>query len=277
MGRLRNYFITGILVTAPIAITFSLVWVLIDIVDRTVEGMIPPAYNPATYIPVDIPGLGLLMTVVTLIVIGAFAAGVAGKLLVTLGDDLVSRMPVIRSIYGALKQILETVLAQQSTAFRQVVLIEYPRRGVFAIGFVTGTTEGEVQNLTADTLINIFVPTTPNPTSGFLLFLPKKDIVVLDMPVEDGIKMVISGGIVTPPDRRGELHRKYSAGAAQAAPAALVETSTQETIAGQGNEPVSGAESKEIWIKLRPSEAHQAGSGDPAIEADPAKKANETV
>jgi uncharacterized membrane protein len=109
---------------------------------------------------------------------------------------------VIRSIYGATKQIFETVLANQSQAFREVVLVEYPRRGIWAIGFITGTTEGEVQELTEDEVINVFLPTTPNPTSGFLLFVPRRDLVYLSMTIEEGIKMVVSGGIVTPPDMR---------------------------------------------------------------------------
>ena len=111
-------------------------------------------------------------------------------------------MPVVRSIYSAIKQVFETVLAQQSTAFRDAVLIEYPRRGIWAVGFITGVTRGEVQNLTEDETVNVFLPTTPNPTSGFLLFVPAKDVVYLDMSVEEAIKMVISGGIVTAPDRR---------------------------------------------------------------------------
>lgn len=201
MGRLRTYLITGILVTAPIAITISLIWLIIDLVDNFVQSFLPIDQYPALYLPFQIPGSGLILTVLALLAIGFFAAGVLGKYLVKIGENIVSRMPIVRGVYSALKQIFETVLAQQSNAFRQVVLLEYPRRGIFAIGFVTGVTEGEVQNLTDDTVINIFVPTTPNPTSGFLLFIPKKDLVVLDMSVEEGIKMVISGGIVTPPDR----------------------------------------------------------------------------
>tara|TARA_Y100000815_G_scaffold245979_1_gene245214 strand:- start:326 stop:769 length:444 start_codon:yes stop_codon:yes gene_type:complete len=111
-------------------------------------------------------------------------------------------MPVVRSVYSAIKQIFETILAQQSNAFREAVLIEYPRRGIWAIGFITGTTKGEVQNLTLEETVNIFLPTTPNPTSGFLLFVPREEVVPLDMSVEEAVKMVISGGIVTPPDRR---------------------------------------------------------------------------
>ena len=201
LARLRTYLITGILVTAPIAITISLIWLIIDLVDGAVQSFLPVENYPALYLPFQIPGSGLILTVLALLTIGFFAAGVLGKYLVRIGENIVARMPIVRSVYGALKQIFETVLAQQSNAFRQVVLLEYPRRGVFAIGFVTGVTEGEVQNLTDDTVINIFLPTTPNPTSGFLLFVPKRDLVVLDMTVEEGIKMVISGGIVTPPDR----------------------------------------------------------------------------
>tara|TARA_Y100000814_G_scaffold173857_1_gene127043 strand:- start:3279 stop:3728 length:450 start_codon:yes stop_codon:yes gene_type:complete len=119
-------------------------------------------------------------------------------------------MPVVRSIYSAIKQIFETVLAQQSNAFREAVLVEYPRRGIWAIGFITGTTKGEVQNLTEEETVNIFLPTTPNPTSGFLLFVPKSDVVPLGMSVEEAVKMVISGGIVTPPDRRSKKEQNIS-------------------------------------------------------------------
>ena len=113
-----------------------------------------------------------------------------------------ARVPVVRGLYGATKQIFETVLAKQSGAFREVALIEYPRKGIWTLGFISGTTRGEVAGVTDETLVNVFVPTTPNPTSGFLLFLPKTDVIELAMTVEEGIKMIVSGGIVTPPDRR---------------------------------------------------------------------------
>ena len=119
-----------------------------------------------------------------------------------IGEKLLGRLPVVRTVYGATKQIMETVMASQSDAFREVVLIEYPRRGIWAIGFVTGSTKGEVQNMSSENLINVFVPTTPNPTSGFLLFFPREDTISLDMGVEEAVKMVVSGGIVTPDDPR---------------------------------------------------------------------------
>lgn len=201
-ARLRAYFFAGVLVTAPIGITLYLVWLFVDFVDSQVTPLIPVRYNPETYLPFSIPGLGLLVSVVALIFIGAFTAGLVGRWTLGLFDRLMARMPVVRNLHSALKQILETVLAQKSNAFRQVVLVEYPRRGVWAIAFITGDTVGEVQNRTADQMVNVFLPTTPNPTSGFLLFLPREDVHVLNMTVEEGIKMVVSGGIVTPPDRR---------------------------------------------------------------------------
>ena len=217
MRHIRAYFFAGVLVTAPIAITFYLAWLIIDWIDSKITPLIPPAYNPETYLPFGVPGLGLIVVFVLLTLIGAMAAGAIGRLWIRVTERLLARMPVIRSVYSATKQIFETVLRQQSTAFRQVVLFEYPRRGSWALGFITGKTLGEVQNLTADEVVNVFLPTTPNPTSGYLLFIPRKELIVLGMSVEEGIKMVVSGGIVTPPDRRGDDERKIK----RVAPAAL--------------------------------------------------------
>ena len=201
-ARLRAYFFAGILVTAPIGITLYLTWLIIDFVDGQVTPLIPARYNPETYLPFGVPGLGLVVAIIALTLIGALTAGLLWRWLVRLSDRLMQRMPVVRNIHSALKQILETVLAQQSKAFRQVVLVEYPRRGMWALGFLTGETVGEVQNITEDDVLNVFLPTTPNPTSGFLLFVPSSDVHVLEMTVEEGIKMVVSGGILTQPDRR---------------------------------------------------------------------------
>ncbi|MEQ8285242.1 DUF502 domain-containing protein [Thalassospira sp.] len=206
-ARMRAYFLTGVLVSAPLAITFGLAWWFIEFVDSKVIPLIPAHYNPENYLPVGyedygIPGFGLLVILVFITIVGWFTTNFAGRALIKLYERILGRIPAVRSIYSAIKQILETVLANQSNAFRQAVLLEYPRRGMWAVGFITGETKGEVQHLTEDTVINIFLPTTPNPTSGFLLFVPKRDLVILDMTVEEAIKMVMSGGIVTPPDRR---------------------------------------------------------------------------
>ncbi len=200
--HIRSYFMAGVLVTAPIGITFYISWLLIRWVDAQVTPLLPPAYNPENYLPFAIPGLGLVIVFIVLTFIGWSTAGLLGRLWTRVSEHLLRRMPVIRSVYAAVKQIIETILKQQSNAFREVVLFEYPRRGSWAIGFITGQTQGEVQNLTTDDVVNVFLPTTPNPTSGYLLFIPKKELVILDMTVEEGIKMVVSGGIVTPPDRR---------------------------------------------------------------------------
>lgn len=192
--RLRNHFITGIVVTAPIAITIYLVWQFIGFLD----GIFTP--DTIERLPFPIPGVGLLIAFVFLTLVGALTANFFGRWLFTIGENLLGRMPVVRSVYGTLKKIFETVLAKSSKSFREVVLVEYPRKGIWAIGFITGNTEGEISSRMPSEMVNIFLPTTPNPTSGFLLFLPKEDVIVLNMSVEEGIKLVISGGIMVPPD-----------------------------------------------------------------------------
>jgi uncharacterized membrane protein len=202
LKRLRNYFFAGVLVTAPIGITIWLAWSLVSFVDDRVMPLIPQKWNPETYLPFSLPGLGVIVVIVALIVVGFFAAGVLGRNLVGIGERLLDRMPVIRSVYAAVKQVIETVLQEQSKAFREVVLIQYPRKESWAVGFITGQTEAHVQHGTPKSVVNVFLPTTPNPTSGFLLFVPREELQLLTMTVEEGIKMVVSGGIVTPPDRR---------------------------------------------------------------------------
>ena len=208
IARLRNYFLAGVLITAPITITVWLALRIIEFFDSTVRNIIPATYNPEQYLPFGIPGLGLVMFVIGLTIIGALTAGLIGRSLMKMAERILNKMPIVRTVYSALKQIFETVLQKKSNAFRHVVLIEYPRRGIWCLGFLSGTTEGEVQNLTDEQLLNVFMPTTPNPTSGFLLFLPKKDVVILEMTVEEGIKMVVSGGLVTPVDPRPKAEQE---------------------------------------------------------------------
>ena len=208
--RLRNYFFAGVLVTAPIAITVWLAWEFVAFVDDQVTPYIPVRWNPETYLPFSLPGLGVVVVVFGLIMIGFLTAGLVGRSLIAAGERLLARMPVIRSLYSAVKQILETVFKEQSRAFREVILLEYPRKNCWALGFITGSAESGIQDLTPDDTVNVFLPTTPNPTSGFLLFLPRKETQTLVMTVEEGIKMVVSGGIVTPPDQ-GELLPEESA------------------------------------------------------------------
>jgi uncharacterized membrane protein len=200
-ARLRGYFFAGVLVTAPLAITVYIAWLLISFVDERVFSVIPPVYNPETYLPFSIPGIGLILMVLVLTLVGALTAGYVGKLLLRLSERLLNRMPVVRNIYGTAKQIVETVVNNKTSAFREVALVEYPRREIWTIGFITGRSIDEIAQAGGQGLVNVFVPTTPNPTSGFLLFLPEKDVHRLSMSVEEAVKLIISGGIVTPPVR----------------------------------------------------------------------------
>lgn len=195
--KIRGYFLAGILVTAPISITIFVTWAFLRFVDTHVTGLFPTQFFPQT----TIPGIGLIIAVLFFILVGWFAKNFFGRLVIQVSDYVMHRMPVIRTIYGALKQITETIMASQSQAFREVVMFEYPRHGMWVMGFVTGVTKGEVQRLTSTEVVNVFLPTTPNPTSGFLLFIPRKDLTFMDMTVEEAVKMIVSGGIITPPDR----------------------------------------------------------------------------
>jgi len=199
--RLRTYFLTGIVVAAPLAITFYLAWAFVTTVDDKITPLIPEKYNPETYLPFGVPGLGLIIVIVFLTLLGALAANLFGRTLIRLGERMLDRMPVIRSVYGTLKQIFETVVSQHSNSFKEVVLVEYPRKGLWAIAFVTSDTKGEIDEKTEGRMVNVFLPTTPNPTSGFLLFVPREGLISLDMTVDDGIKYVISAGLVTPARR----------------------------------------------------------------------------
>jgi uncharacterized membrane protein len=210
-ARLRAYFFAGVLVTAPIGITIYLAWSVVTWIDESVLPFIPAKYNPETYLPFSLPGIGLVVLLVFLTAIGAVTAGMVGRMVVGYGERILSRMPVIRSVYSATKQIFETMLAKKSTAFREVVLVEFPRPGMWSIGFITGVTEGEVQELTDEEVLNVYIPTTPNPTSGYLCFVARSEVYSLSMSVEEGIKMVVSGGLVIPPDRRPPEERKKPA------------------------------------------------------------------
>jgi uncharacterized membrane protein len=198
--RLRAYFIAGILVTGPLALTVYLTWSFIHFIDQSIGSLLPPEYNPATY--VNLPGLGLVIAVVGLTLVGALAAGYLGRLFLRLSERILARMPVIRGVYSAAKQIFETVLASKSNTFREVVLTEWPRQGMWTVAFVTAQPECEIRDHVGPDTIAIYVPTTPNPTSGYLMFVRRRDVITLPMTVEEGLKLVLSGGIIAPPDRR---------------------------------------------------------------------------
>ncbi len=215
-GSIRTYFLTGVLVTAPFAITIYLAFLVIDFVDARVTSIIPDRYNPNTYLPFGVPGLGLLIMFILLVVVGWVAAGYVGRIALRYGERIMSNMPVLRSIYNAAKQIIETVMSAQSSAFRQVVLVQYPHQGVWVLGFVTGDPGDEVQTHTKDQVIGVMVPTTPNPTSGFLLYYPIGDVVYLKMSVEEAMRIIISMGIVGAQDANAETSKPGENGIAVA-------------------------------------------------------------
>ena len=202
MEHLRGYFIAGILVTGPTALTLYLTWSFVDFIDNSVGHILPNEYNPQTYLPFHVPGIGLIVAVVGLTLIGAATAGVAGRILLRMSERVLARMPFVRGIYSAVKQIFETVLAKKSNSFREVVLLEWPRKDTWTVGFVTARLEGEIADIAGKDAIAVYVPTTPNPTSGYMAFVRRAEVVTLAMSVDDAIKYVISTGIVTPPDTR---------------------------------------------------------------------------
>ena len=207
--NLRNNFFKGILISVPVFITFYVAWILIKFFDNKVTPvlgpLIPQHLNPSNYLPFEIPGIGLLTVFIFFAIIGFLTTGLFGRIFSSLVEKILSKIPVLRNIYSGLKQLFETILSKRSNSFREVILLEYPRKGIWAMGFLTGDTEGEVQRLTKNSMINIFLPTTPNPTSGFLLFVPAKDVLRLSMSVEEAIKMIISAGILTPSERQKKL------------------------------------------------------------------------
>ena len=206
--RIRTYFFTGLAVTAPIGITIYLSLIFINLIDDNVKNLVPIKYNPDTYLPFNIPGTGLIVAVFSLILIGFFTAGIFGRFFVKVGENIINKLPIVRSIYNALKQVFQTILGSSSKAFREVVLIEYPRKGLWAIAFITSETKGEVYGKLKNKSVNVFLPTTPNPTSGFMLFVPIKDIIRLQMNIEQGMKLVISGGIITPEYKNKKKNKK---------------------------------------------------------------------
>jgi uncharacterized membrane protein len=200
MKRLRSYFITGILVLSPLVITLYLLWLIYSffnrVLGRLIGGLIFAIFG------INIPGLGLVSTMALIFLAGLFATNVLGKRFIELGDNIIKRIPLVSSVYSGVKQIMEAIFTQNRSSFKQVVMVEYPREGIYTLAFVTGEGVGEVQDKTIDKVINLFVPTTPNPTSGFFLMVPEKDVVPLEMSVQEGLKMIISGGMITPDEKK---------------------------------------------------------------------------
>lgn len=199
-ARLRSSFLTGLVVIAPVGLTIWLIWTVIGWIDGFVLPLVPQTMRPEHYIGINLRGVGVVIFLVFTIFIGWIAKGLIGRSLIRWGESIVDRMPVVRSIYSGIKQISETVFAQSERSFEKACLIQYPRKDIWAIGFISTTAKGEIAKRAETTgeLMSIFLPTTPNPTSGFLLFLPKEDVIELKMTVEEAAKLVISAGLVYP-------------------------------------------------------------------------------
>jgi uncharacterized membrane protein len=201
---LRRYLVAGLLIWVPLGVTLLVVRVLVAFMDQTLL-LIPPPYRPENLFGFHIPGLGVLLAVILVLGTGMLVANLFGRRLVAFWERLLNRIPLVRSVYSGVKQVAETVLTEGNQSFKQVYLIEYPRRGIWSLCFQTATEIGELQSRTEKDVVCVFVPTTPNPTSGFLVFAPKEDLQALDMSVDDGLKMIISLGVVVPQWRAGEL------------------------------------------------------------------------
>ena len=197
MSRLRKYLIAGLLVWLPLGVTVLVLKLLVDVMDRTLL-LLPAAWRPDIVLGFHIPGIGLVLSLAVVGITGVVVANLLGRRMVAFWESFLARIPLVRSIYLGVKQVVETVFTSEGKSFRKVVLIEYPRRGTWCLAFLTGTGLGEVQARTGQDIVAVFVPTTPNPTSGFVLLVPVEDVRELDMNVDDGLKLIISMGVAVP-------------------------------------------------------------------------------
>ena len=204
MKHLRRYLVAGLLVWIPLGVTIFILRVLIGLMDRTLL-LIPQQYRPEEWFGFTIPGLGLILTLLVLLITGLLAANIVGRSMVGLWESMLDRIPVVRSVYSAAKNFAEIVFSDSGQSFKKVLLIEYPRKGIYSLAFQTATNLGEVQGRTGEEMVCTFVPTTPNPTSGYIIILPKKDIIELDMEIDEALKMIISLGVVVPAWRKDQI------------------------------------------------------------------------
>src|SRR5437773_1657231 len=206
VGRLRTYFLTGLILVAPAYITISLTWWFINWVDDLVRPFIPIAYRPETYLPVTIPGTGLIIAFVTLTLFGFLTANFVGRKLVEIGENILNRMPVIRPIYNSLKQIFQTLFSKGGSSFRRVGLIEFPSPGMWSLVFLSNPASPEIAIRLPDTEhLAAFMPCTPNPTTGFFFYVARRDVIDLDITVEAAMTLLMSAGMVQPGDQQRKL------------------------------------------------------------------------
>lgn len=195
--KLRKYIITGLLIWVPLGITIFVIRVLVNLMDNTIL-LLPPAWRPDAVFGFDIPGLGIVLSAMVIFVTGFILTNIAGRRLIKFWESFLDQIPLVRSIYSAVKQVTQTILSSDNKTFNEVLLIEYPRKGIWTLCFKTSDSPQSFDDITGKDLITVFVPTTPNPTSGFILFIPRDEVKKMDMDVEDALKMVMSLGVVTP-------------------------------------------------------------------------------
>ncbi|MGC9455894.1 MAG: DUF502 domain-containing protein [Halothiobacillaceae bacterium] len=200
---LRRWLIAGVLVWAPLLATVWVITMLVGFLDKSLL-LLPREYRPEELLGFTVPGFGVLLAVVVVVVTGALAANFFGRRIVALGEAILQRIPLVSSIYSAVKQVIETFVSEDSRSFRKVLLIEYPRKGLWSLAFLSGEPIGEIQERTQRKVLTVFVPTAPNPTSGFVIMVPEDEVIELDMSVEEGFRMVVSLGVVVPVTRRPE-------------------------------------------------------------------------
>ena len=193
----RRYLIAGLLVWVPLIVTGLIIKLLVDLLDFTIL-LLPPSWRPEAILGFSVPGTGVVVAIVIVFLTGIVAANIVGRKLFDLGEAIVDRIPLVRSIYSAVKQVVHSLFSNGGQSFRRVLMVQYPRKGLWTLGFQTGVGVGEVQHRTDQEVVTVFIPTTPNPTSGFVIMVPREDAVELDMSVEDGLKFVMSLGVVVP-------------------------------------------------------------------------------
>ena len=204
MKKLQKYLIAGLLVWLPIVVTVLLFRFLITLMDQTLI-LLPSQIRPEAIIGFKLPGLGLILTLLVLIVTGIFAANFVGRSMVNFGEKIFKKIPIVRSVYSAAKNFADIVFSDTGQSFKKVLLIQYPRKGVYSLAFQTSTNLGEVQKKTGSDVVCTFVPTTPNPTSGFIIIIPKEDVIEMDMEIDEAFKMIVSLGVVVPEWKKEEL------------------------------------------------------------------------
>ena len=197
MARLRAYFLTGLVIAAPLVLTLAITWWFVEWIDGLVEPWVPPIWRPDSYLRFSVPGFGLVVALVSITLLGFLTRNYVGHRMVVMSENVLGRMPFVRSLYRGLKQMFETLISTRAKAFQTVGLIEYPRKGLWAIVFLAGEARGEIGQRIEDT-VAVFLPTTPNPTSGFLLYVKRSEVTILDMSLEEAAKLVISAGLVVP-------------------------------------------------------------------------------